>query len=579
MRFELQLSYQFLADYLAAKVTNTIAAELPVGFTLPLGWLSYEPAPSPDISNLGPGVVRVVLQFGVGALNLPALQLDLGATIVMNQLAVTASLSNRDQVVQALQNLAGGQLDPSQIPASIQAPLDLGSLLGAGAPAPTQAGFAADEGNKVVALRVEFGPIDTPIETALWPSFINDHLFVPIFQPADITANPPRHWGAWIDWRLLKPMFAAQVEPLAKQHVEANGPGDMVTGAFLYDWGLQNGQQPPGFADGWPLGNTNTVDLDVTCPVYISGHDGHVYIQASLSSGGPGLLHVHAQLEAHVSCKWANVPPVDLTTPLGDFPFDGNRLEVGDVRTDLIGMILQGDVAFQMPLEFPTPRLDVGAFEWAWEDSCDPSTECQATTIYLDSAAGNTTPLRSRLHVSTSPSFPFTIQPSRPADEQGIYTGWMVWGLVVAKGDIPPGGGEVIISVETNAGTPQLGAGESLAIPLAPPLTAAEEKAREVDRAIICFNARALNRRRWYRPPPPEESIWWVTQEVLIMPAASATTPPTVVLGASSRTAVAKSALPAALRLQKDNPHGIIQSQSIGAMGLRIVYTTAQRGQ
>ena len=104
MRLELQLSYTFLADYLAGKITSAIANALPIGFPLPAATaLSYIPDTPPSIDNQAPGIVRVLLKFGPF---LPVLQLDLGTTIANNNVQITATLANHAAVVTTIQGLA-----------------------------------------------------------------------------------------------------------------------------------------------------------------------------------------------------------------------------------------------------------------------------------------------------------------------------------------------------------------------------------------------------------------------------------------------------------------------------------------
>jgi len=78
MRLELQFSFCFLADYLAAKIIALLDSQLQVGTTQSIGTLvNYVPQPSPPILNRGSGVVGVALAISPF---LPPLQLDLSAS-------------------------------------------------------------------------------------------------------------------------------------------------------------------------------------------------------------------------------------------------------------------------------------------------------------------------------------------------------------------------------------------------------------------------------------------------------------------------------------------------------------------
>ena len=579
MRMELQLSYTFMADFLAGKVVSAIAGALPVGTTIsPAQLLNYKPSIPADIANQAPGVIRATLQFGAF---LPALQLDLGATVANNKVQITATLANLGLIVSQVQQYVP-TFDTSQIPSKIQTTLDVTTLLAvdgatpAQIPAPTQAGFAADDGAKVVALRIEVGQV-AKNDIAAWAQFTTNHTFTPLFQPSDVTVNPPRHWAVAIDWQALQPVFVAQIKPVVKQQLQGVSADGTLTGDLLFAWNLKNGAQPNGFADGWPLGGTNTADLDVTCPVHVSGHDGHVYIQAQFSSAGLNHMKVHALLKAHVSCVWQDVDPVDLVIPIGGFPLEVNVLIIDGVRTDGRGLILGGDVLFQMPLLFPTPQVDVGAFFWTYLDACNQSTLCQDLGVYLsgsDNSQGFETPLHSKIQVTAS--FPVTVNSSTKPDANGVYTGDVAWDISVNASDVPQAGGHVTVSIQTNAGTPTLGAGTTQTVPLAPALTPAEQLTHAEQAVTACQNAKHAAYTATYPWTPPEEIIWWLTQEVNITPAAAGRAAQ-VTLGPSARTTVSQTELPAAMRQLREGNQAIIRSTSASAIGVRIVYSAIQR--
>ena len=578
MRVELQLSYTFLADYIAGKITATIAAALPIGFPLPAATLlDYAPQTPPTIDNQAPGVVRASLKFGPF---LPVLELDLAASIAMSKVQITATLANHDAVVMAIKQ-AAPTFDTSQIPSQIPAPFDLSALLAVGGaspssiPAPTQAGFAADAANQIVALRIEVGPASAS-DSAAWTQFLNNHAFSPVFHPADVTENPPRHWAAAIDWQALQPVFAAEIEPVVKQNLLQADSTASVTGDFLFAWGLKNGDQPAGFADSWPLANSSTVDLDLTCPIHVQGYDGHLYVQMAFSSASRNHMQVDATLKAHVSCKWKDIDPVTLSVPLGGFGFDGNVLLLDNIRTDARGMVLQGAVLFQMPLLFPSPSLDVGTFFWSYANACDPSTEGQMVGVYLsDSTTGGLeTAMLSRLKV-TAP-FPVTIESVPKADSTDVTTGPVAWTLIVSKANVPAGGGKVTIEVETNVGAPVLPAGESLDLTLAPALTQEQELLLSVKNKTACINGKDRPYVPRYIPVPPEEIIWWLTQEMTVAPNVSGITQAT--LGAVSRVIVAAPEVPEVLRLHRETPNGAIIKQMSTPAGLKTVYRTVVRG-
>ena len=349
-----------------------------------------------------------------------------------------------------------------------------------------------------------------------------------------------------------------------------------VTGDFLFDWGLKNGDQPSGFENSWPIGNSNTVDLDMTCPIHVQGHDGHLYMQAAFNSASRNHMQVNATLKAHVSCKWPDIDPVVLTVPLGGFNFDGNVLLLDNIRTDARGMVLQGAVLFQMPLLFSSPYLDVGVFFWSYADACKADTECQMLGVYLsDSTTGGLeTAMLSRLKV-TAP-FPVTVESIPEADANGVTTGPVAWTLLVPKTKVPAGGGNMTIVVETNVGTPVLPSGESLNVPLAPALTQNEELALALKNKTACINSRYRPNVPRYIPQPPEEIIWWLTQEMTLTAGGNGI--PQVSFGAASRVIVAAPQVADVMRLHRETPHGSIISQTAGPAGLKVTYKTLVRG-
>jgi hypothetical protein len=571
MRMELQFSFRFLADYLAGKVTAALAKALPVGTTFsPAQYLTYKPASPPAIVNNGPGKIRVPLKFGA---IFPELQLDLGADLSGGQLQLTGTLANRDAILVVLDVL---KIDHSLVPLSISAPLDLSKLLPGLHPAPTQAAFAADVDSKVIALRVELGAA-TASDDVEWALFTANHVFTPAFHPQDITADPPREWAAAIDWQLLQPLFAAQIEQQAAEKLTKISADAKVTGAFQYAWGLNKGEQPAGFADGWPLDGSGNVDLDVTCPIYISGHDGHGYSRISFESSSRNLMLLKLSIIGHVSCCWTDTYGDFFTHSFGGFGFDGNALMVDLIRTDHRAMLLRGEAIFSMPLLFPTPQVQVDNFSWVLLDACKVATRCQAVGIYLtDTTIGIRTPLLGRLKI-TAPC-PYKIEAIPAADSQGISVGPIAWGVYVAQADVPASGGSITVSVETNAGTPSFGSSTSVTVPFAPPLTEAEELDMDINAAMACKKAKAMKRVVHFIPEPPEEIIWWLTQEMLITPAQTLTGTPIVTRGPTTRTAVGRIGLRSAMRLNKEDPHGIVQHQSIGPAGVRIIVTKMLRG-
>jgi hypothetical protein len=579
MRMELQLSYTFMADFLAGKVVSIVAGALPVGSTVsPAQLLPYEPSVSPDIANHASGVIRVNLKFGPFL----QLQLDLSAAIANSQVQITATLANHDAVVALVQQFAAG-FDASQIPSTIKTTLDVVSLLAvdgatpAQIPAPTQAGFAADDTAQVIALRVELGAVASG-DVASWTDFNANHNFTPLFEPADVTANPPRHWAIAVDWKALQPVFVAQIKPVIKQQLLGVSSDGALTGDLLFAWNLKNGDQPSGFSDSWPLGGTNTADLDVTCPIHVSGHDGHIYIQAQFSSAGLNHMKVHALLKAHVSCKWKDVNPVNLTIPIGAFALEVNSLLVENVRTNARGLILGGDVLFAMPLLFPSPQVDVGAFFWTYLNACDMTTLCQDLGVYLSDAnagAGLETQLKSKIHITAS--FPVTVNGTTKPDANGVYTGNVAWDVTVKAADVPAAGGSVTLSILTNAGTPTLGAGTALTTSLAPALTQRQKLLMEVAAVAACQNAKHEGYVASYPWTPPEEIIWWLTQEINITPA-TAGYAAQVTLGPSARVAVSQAELPAAARQLAAGNEAIVRSTSTSALGVRVVYSSIQRG-
>src|SRR5439155_7965867 len=98
MRLELQFSFCFLTDYLAAKIIGLIASNLPVGTTLQIGSVAnYVPQAWQAIISRGSGVVRVPVALSQW---LAPLQLDLSASTPQGQgLQVTATLVNRDDII------------------------------------------------------------------------------------------------------------------------------------------------------------------------------------------------------------------------------------------------------------------------------------------------------------------------------------------------------------------------------------------------------------------------------------------------------------------------------------------------
>jgi len=82
--------------------------------------------------------VAVELNLSLPGL-LPALKLDLSASTSTQGLTVTATLVNRDEIVDKLTSLSAS-IDPNLIPNSVAVPVDLTSIVGPGQPAPTKAG-------------------------------------------------------------------------------------------------------------------------------------------------------------------------------------------------------------------------------------------------------------------------------------------------------------------------------------------------------------------------------------------------------------------------------------------------------
>jgi hypothetical protein len=564
MRVELQFSYVFFADYLAGKVIKTVAPLFPVGTTLPIANLvTYQPEASPSIANAGAGAVEVDLKFG-----LLTVKLVLSAVIANNQVQIKATVANAAELSPYLN---GAAIPPLQAPLDINALLAVAGAKSSDIAAPTQAGFAADASEQLVALRIEIGAA-TPMDAAVWADFTANHTFTPIFHSGDVTAHPPRHWAAAIDWQVLQPAFKAQIKPVIADKLK--GLSGHITGDLLFAWGLKKDDQPAGFADGWPFDTPGAAALDVTCAANAQGHDGHVYIQAALSSGGSNRLHVKAKIKAHVSCCWKDADPVSMDVPLGPFAFDVNVLVLDKVRTNTRALVLQGGVDFYMPLLFPTPELDVGAFSWGYLDTCDASTICQIMSVAISdgTVGGPETPLLSKLTISAP--FPFSTTASATPDAKGVYAGAVEWAVLVKKADIPAAGGSVTLSVQTNAGTPPLPAGESLVVPLLPPLTTDAQTKMALDAQTACIAARVAGVKTRYTPGPPEEIIWWLTQELVISAKTGAMT---VAAGPASRVAVPAASVAASVKQLRANPHGAILKQSVSAAGMSVVHSSVQR--
>jgi hypothetical protein len=567
MRLELQFSSCFLADYFAAKIVALIAGKLPVGTTLPIGSVAnYVSRASPTIINRGSGVVGIAVVFDP----LPALQIDLSATTDKTELTVTATLVNRDEIVGLLSSL-NASIDPSLIPSSLTVPVDLTSIVGPGQPAPTRAGFAADINARVVALRVELGAAD-PADDAAWTIFLGGSL-MPAFKPGDITVDPPREWAAILDWQIVKMI----VDPLLVQQVKARLTGfaadASMTGSFAYAWGLSYGDEASGFAGRWPFDPKGAFDLDAICPVHGQGHDGYLYVQIAFSAIGRNRLNFGAKVGAQVWCCWQDVGDYDFPYPFGDFAFDGNALEVDAISTDARGVTVRGEAVLDMPLAFPTPSVNVGNFTWILEDACNTRSLAQTVGVYLTgTASGWSTPLRGRLTVATSmPKFNVKVESFPPLDDAGIGTAPQVWAVTVARDDLPAGGGEVTLSVETNAGQPQFPSGPSVSLALLEPLSDAAVEQMELAAVTTCASATHAGYVKKFVPAPPEEMIWWNTQELLLAPPTERAGAPTALAGPVTLVAVPKSGLVDARREQKKNPHGVVQRPAIGMDGIRVV--------
>jgi hypothetical protein len=565
MRLELQFSFCFLADYLAAKIIALIDGQLAVGTTQSIGTLvNYVPQPSPPIFNRGSGVVGVSLVISPF---LPPLQLELSASTSQG-LNVTSTLVNRDAIIGALSSLSSS-IDPNLIPSSLHAPIDLSSIIGSGLQDPTKTGFAANGDARVVALRVELGDVATA-DSGSWTAFLDSHAFTPAFQPGDISVDPPREWAVLVDWEIVKPRFAAELEPLVKSRITALAPDASVTGDFVYAWGLSRGDQHSGFSDAWPFDSNGAFDLDVTCPAHAQGHDGALYFQIGLSATGRNRMHSHVQIKAHVWCCWQDADSVDVDDPFGDFNFDGNLLRVDAISTDARGMVVRGVADLLMPLALPTPSVDVGSFTWILEDACNTRALAQVVSVYLINATGGrTTPLRGRLTVDTL--FPYKVESIPILDANGIGTAPLAWVVTVMAQDVPTGGGQATLSVQTNAGAPSFRSGPSVSLNLAPLLTEAQKLQMEIKAVATCERSRHVGYVKKFVPDPPEEIIWWVTQELVVVPPVSRAGAPMAATGPVTRVAVPKSELVAAIREQRKSPHGIMQRHSIGQDGVRVV--------
>lgn len=571
MRLELQFSFSFLADYLAAKIIALIDERLAVGTTQSIGTLvNYVPQQSPPIFNRGSGVVGVALAMSPF---LPPLQLDLSASTSQG-LDVTATLVNRDAIIGALAALSPA-IDQSLIPSSLPAAIDLSSILGPGLQDPTKAGFAANSNARVVALRVELGDVATA-DSGTWTSFLDSHAFTPAFQPGDISVDPPREWAMLADWEIVKPRFAAELEPLVKSRITALAPDASVTGDFVYAWGLSRGDQHSGFSDAWPFDSNGVFDLDVTCPVHAQGHDGFLYLQIGFSAKARNRLHSHVQIEAHVWCCWQGADPVDVDDPFGDFNVDGNVLRVDAISTDARGMVVRGAADLLMALGLPTPSVDVGSFTWILEDACNARALAQVAGVYLVNATGGrTTPLRGQLTVDAP--FPYSVEAIPPLDAHGIGTAPQAWIVTVRAQDVPAGGGHATLSVQTNAGSPSFQSGSSVSLPLASPLTDAQKLQMEIKAVATCESSKHLGYVKKFVPDPPEEIIWWVTQELALVPPVTRAGVPMAAAGPISRVAVSKSEFVAAMREQKKSPHGILQRHSVGQDGIRVVVSRVEQ--
>lgn len=571
MRLEFQFSFCFFTDYLAEKVIGMISDKLPVPTTLSLGsFVKYAPYASPSVTNQAPGVVRVLVVLNP----LLALTFDLAASTV-GGLQVIATLVNRDEIVTLLTQL-DPKFDPNLVPSSVTAPLDFTSIVGTGLPAPTQAGFAARTDAQVIAIRVELGAAASE-DAASWTEFFQNHGFTPAFQPGDISVDPPREWAALLDWQLAKSKFAIQIEPLVKSKIQTMASDASVTGDFAYFWGLKNDDQPSGLSDGWPFNPSGGANLDVTCPIHAKGHDGHLYLQIGFSCAGRDRMHLHAQIKAHVWCHWQDVAPVDIDHTFGGFGFDGSSLQVDSIATDARGLVVRGEAVLFMPLAFPVPAVDVGNFTWMLEDACNTGTLAQAVSVYLTDASSDgraMTQLRGRLKVEAP--FKYKVDSIPSVDSNGIGIAPLVWTVTIEAQDVPPGGGNVTIQVETNAGTPSFPSGSTVSVPLSPPLTAEEQRDMRFKAVAVCASAKHQGYVKKFVPDPPEEIIWWLTQEVVLLPAASRTETPIAVAGASTRVAVQKSGLVSAMRKHKKYPNGIVQRQSVARDGVRIALIRLQ---
>jgi hypothetical protein len=565
MRLELQFSSCFLADYFAGTIVSLIAGKLPVGTTLPIGsMVNYVPQKSPAIVNRGAGVVSVAVLFDP----LPALRIDLSAAVDKAVLTVTATLANRDEIVGVLSSL-NVPLDPTLIPGALPVPVDLTSIVGPSQPAPTKAGFAADANARVVALRVELGATD-PADEAPWATFLAGSL-MPAFTPGEIAVDPPREWAAILDWQIVKMIVDPILVSVVKERLGGFASDAAMTGPFAYAWGLAFRGQAAGFPGLWPFDPKGAFDLDATCPVHGQGHDGDLYVQIAFSALGRNRLNFHAKVGAQVWCCWQDVGEYDYPFPFGDFAFDGNALEIDAISTDARSVTVRGEAVMDLPLAFPSPSVDVGAFTWILEDACNTRSLAQTVGVYLTGTASSwPTPLRGRLTVTTAPQFDVRVDSLPPLDA-GIGTAPQVWILTVAKDDVPAGNPEVTLSVETNAGQPQFSSGPSVTLPLLPLLSDAAVHQMELAAVTTCASAQHAGYVKKFVPAPPEEIIWSNTQELLLVPPAERAGAPVALAGPVTRVAVPKSGLVAAMREHKENPHGVIQRQAIGEDGVRVV--------